>query len=55
MQSIEKIVFANELDHFDEDWLDFNLGLLQLSLRMAYIQYQLECQNFSNNLGDNKL
>ena len=35
MQSIPKIVFAAEMGHFDEDWLDFNLGLLLLILRMA--------------------
>ena len=55
MQSIPKIVFAAEMGHFDEDWLDFNLGLLPLNLRMAYIQYHLKCQNFTDNGGDNKL
>ena len=55
MQSIPKTVFAAEMGHFDEDWVDFNLDLLPLSLRMAYIQYQLECQNFSHNVGDNKV
>ena len=55
MQSIPKIVFAAEMGHFDEDWLDFNLGLLLLSLRMAYIQYLLKCQDFTNSRGDNKL
>ena len=28
MQSIPKIVFAAEMGHFDEEWWDFNLGLL---------------------------
>ena len=55
MQSIPKIVFAAEMGHFDEDSLDFNLGLLPLSLRMAYIQYHLKCQDFTVNGGDNKL
>ena len=55
MQSIPKIVFATEMGHFDEDWLDLNLCLLPLSLRMAYIQYHLKCQDFTDNRGDNKL
>ena len=29
------IFSATENDHFDEDLLDFNLGLLPLSLQMA--------------------
>ena len=55
MQSIPKIICATEMGHFDEDWLDFNLGLLPLSLLMAYIQYHLKCQDFTDNGGDNKL
>ena len=55
MESIPKIVFAAEMGHFDEDWVDFNLGLLPLSLRMTYIQYHLKCQDFTDNGGDNKL
>ena len=55
MQSIPKIVFAAEMVHFDEDWLDLNLCSLPLSLRMAYIQYHLKCQDFTDNAGDNKL
>ena len=55
MQSIPKIVFAAEMGHFDEDSLDFKLGLLPLRLQMAYIQYHLKCQNFTDNGGDNKL
>ena len=35
MQSIEKVISATEIVHFDEDLLDLNLGLLQLSLLMA--------------------
>ena len=55
MQSIEKIVFASGMGLSDEDLLDFNLGLLPLSLRMAYLQYHLKCQAFTDNGGDNKL
>ena len=55
MQSIPKIVFATEMGHFDEDWLDFNFRFLLLSLRMAWIQYQPKCQDFTDNGGDNKL
>ena len=55
MQSIGKIVLATEIVHSDEDWLDFLLGLLQLSLQIAWIQYHLKCQNFTDNGGDNKL
>ena len=55
MQSIEKIIFATEMGHFDEDWLDFILGLLPLSLRMAYIQYHLKYQDITDNGDDNKL
>ena len=54
MQSIEKIIFATEIVHFDEDLLDLNLGLLRLSLQMAWIQYHPQCQNFTDNGGDNK-
>ena len=35
--------------------MDLNLGLLPLSLPMAYIQYHLKCQDFTDNGGDNKL
>ena len=55
MQSIPKIVFAAEMGHFDEDSLDFKLGFLPLRLQMAYIQYHLKCQEFTDNGGDNKL
>ena len=55
MQSIQKIISATEIDHFDEDKMDLILGLLPLSLPMAYIQYHLKCQNFTDNLGDNKI
>ena len=55
MQSIPKIVFATEIAHFDENWLEFNLGLLQESLQMGWIQYHPKCQNFTDNGGDNKL
>ena len=55
MQSIPKIIYATEMGHLDEDSLDFNLGLLLLSLRMAYIQYHLKCGDFTDNGGDNKL
>ena len=55
MQSIPKTVFAAEMVHFDEDWLDVKLGLRPLSLQMAYIQYHLKCQDFTDNGGDNKL
>ena len=55
MQSIPKIVFAAEIVHFDEDWLDFDLGLLPFSLGMAYIHYHLKYQNFTDHGGDNKL
>ena len=55
MQWIQKIIPATEIVHFDEDLLDLNLGLLPLSLQMAYIQYHLKCQNLTDNGGDNKL
>ena len=55
MQSIEKIISATEIVHFDEDYMDFNLSLLPLSLPMAYIQYHLKCQDFTDDGGDNKL
>ena len=55
MQSIEKIISAKEMVHFDENWFDLNLGLLPLSLQMAWIQYHLKCKNFTDNGGDNKL
>ena len=54
MQSIEKIIFATEMGHFDDYCLDFYLGLHPLSLRMAYIQYHLKCHNFTDHGGDNK-
>ena len=55
MQSIQKIVFATEMVHCDEHLFNLNLGYLPLSLSMAYIQYHLKCQNFTDNGGDNKL
>ena len=55
MQSIEKIVLATEIVHSDKEWFDLNLGLLPLSLRMAYIQYHMKCHNFTDNGGNNKL
>ena len=55
MQSIEKVISATEIVHFDEDLLDLNLGLLPLSLQMAWIQYHPKCQNFTDKRGDNKL
>ena len=43
MLSIEKIISATEIVHFDEDSLDLNLGLLPLNLQMASIQYHPKC------------
>ena len=49
------VVFATEMGNLDDKGLDFMHGFLSLDFQMVNIHYHLECQDITDNAGDNKL
>ena len=54
-QSIQKVIQPIEMGNLDDKGLDFKCGALSLDSQMVNIHYHLECQDITDNAGDNKL
>ena len=54
-RSIQMVVFTTEIGHLDDKGWDFEHRVLFLDSQMVNIHYHLDCQDITDNAGDNKL
>ena len=54
MESIQSIVFACEIVHFDDNGRELKIGLMLKTRNMVYFHYHLKCQDITDNGGDNE-